>query len=179
MPLDPRTARRVCSATAPPTPAGSDRLQVGDGLPAQRKGRWLVRHGRYVTFQMAKVAIPRDLFADILRRIDRLGPPPAPARATTPRSYASPSTRSVRRDRRQKNAIPRHQRRQLVLNHPDQREDGRHSKANCTSSGFESHSTAWEGSIWGNPGDHRPESTTWRDSASIDTALQEARLCRT
>ena len=31
------------------------------------------------------------------------------------------------------------------------REDGRHSKANCTSSGFESHSTGWEGSIWGIP----------------------------
>ena len=48
-----------------------------------------------------------------------------------------------------KNAIPGHQRRQLVLNHPDRREDGRHSKANCTSSGFEPHSTGWEGSIWG------------------------------
>ena len=35
--------------------------------------------------------------------------------------------------------------------HPDRREDGRHSKANCTSSGFESHSTGWEGSIWGIP----------------------------
>ena len=50
-----------------------------------------------------------------------------------------------------KNAIPRHQRRQLVLNHPDRCEDGRHSKVNCTSSSFESHSTGWEGSIWGIP----------------------------
>ena len=50
-----------------------------------------------------------------------------------------------------KTAIPRHQRRQLVLNHPDRREDGCHSKANCTSSGFEPHSTDWEGSIWGIP----------------------------
>ena len=50
-----------------------------------------------------------------------------------------------------KNAIPRHQHRQLVLNHPDRREDGRHSKANYTSSGFEPHSTDWEGSIWGIP----------------------------
>ena len=39
----------------------------------------------------------------------------------------------------------------MVLNHPDRREDGRHSKANCTSSGFEPHSTGWEGSIWGIP----------------------------
>ena len=37
-----------------------------------------VRHGRYVTFQLAEVAVPRALFADILRRIDRLRPTPAP-----------------------------------------------------------------------------------------------------
>ncbi len=42
-------------------------------------GAKIVRHGRYVTFQMAVVAIPRDLFADILRRIDRLRPKPCPA----------------------------------------------------------------------------------------------------
>ena len=42
-------------------------------------GAKIVRHGRYVTFQLAKVAIPRSLFADILRRIDRLRPRPAPA----------------------------------------------------------------------------------------------------
>ena len=43
-----------------------------------RIGAKIVRHGRYVTFQLAEVAIPRDLFADILRRIDRLRPRPAP-----------------------------------------------------------------------------------------------------
>ncbi len=37
-------------------------------------GTKIVRHGRYVTFQLAEVAIPRTLFADILRRIDRLRP---------------------------------------------------------------------------------------------------------
>ncbi len=37
-------------------------------------GAKVVRHGRYVVFQMAEVAIPRELFADILRRIDRLRP---------------------------------------------------------------------------------------------------------
>jgi hypothetical protein len=31
-----------------------------------------MRHGRYVTFQMVEVAVRRDLFADILRRINRL-----------------------------------------------------------------------------------------------------------
>ncbi len=40
-----------------------------------------VRHGRYVTFQLAEVAIPRALFADILRLIDGLQPSPAPAQA--------------------------------------------------------------------------------------------------
>ena len=42
-------------------------------------GGKIVRHGRYVTFQMAEVAVPRALFADILRRIDRLRSKPAPA----------------------------------------------------------------------------------------------------
>ena len=42
-------------------------------------GAKIVRHGRYVIFQMAEVATPRHLFADILRRIDRLQPKPAPA----------------------------------------------------------------------------------------------------
>ena len=41
-------------------------------------GAKVVRHGRYITFQLAEVAIPRDLFADILRRIDRLRAKPVP-----------------------------------------------------------------------------------------------------
>ncbi len=41
-------------------------------------GAKVVRHGRYVTFQLAKVAIPRRLFAQILRLIDGLRPKPAP-----------------------------------------------------------------------------------------------------
>ena len=42
-------------------------------------GAKIIRHGRYVIFQMAEVAIPRDLFADILSRIDRLRLKPSPA----------------------------------------------------------------------------------------------------
>ena len=42
-------------------------------------GAKMVRYGRFVTFQMAEIAIPKDLFADILRRIDRLRPRPSPA----------------------------------------------------------------------------------------------------
>ncbi len=35
-------------------------------------GAKIVRHARYVTFQMAEVAVPRKLFREILRRIARL-----------------------------------------------------------------------------------------------------------
>ena len=35
-------------------------------------GARTVRHGRYVVSQLAEVAVPRALFAAILRRIDRL-----------------------------------------------------------------------------------------------------------
>jgi hypothetical protein len=42
-------------------------------------GARIVRHGRYVIFQLAEVAVPRTLFAEILRRIDRLRGPPVPA----------------------------------------------------------------------------------------------------
>ena len=41
-------------------------------------GAKVVRHGRYVTFQLAEVAVPRTLFAEILRLIDQLRPKPAP-----------------------------------------------------------------------------------------------------
>jgi hypothetical protein len=39
-------------------------------------GARIVRHGRYLVFQLAEVAVPRALFAAILRRIDRLRGPP-------------------------------------------------------------------------------------------------------
>jgi hypothetical protein len=44
-------------------------------------GARIVRHGSYVVFQLAEVAVPCALFADILRRIDglRLRSPPLPA----------------------------------------------------------------------------------------------------
>jgi hypothetical protein len=40
-------------------------------------GAKVVSHGRYVTFQMAEVAVPRQMFADILSLIARLRSPPA------------------------------------------------------------------------------------------------------
>ncbi len=44
-------------------------------------GAKVVRHGRYVTFQLAEVAVPRNLFREILRLIDKLRPSPTPALA--------------------------------------------------------------------------------------------------
>jgi hypothetical protein len=38
----------------------------------------VVSHGRYVAFQMAEVAIPRQMFQEILRLIAELRPQPAP-----------------------------------------------------------------------------------------------------
>ena len=35
-------------------------------------GAKVVAHSKYVTFQLAEVAVPRKLFAAILERIDRL-----------------------------------------------------------------------------------------------------------
>jgi hypothetical protein len=42
-------------------------------------GAKVVSHGRYIAFQMAQVAIPRDLFADILHLIAELRSLPDPA----------------------------------------------------------------------------------------------------
>lgn len=42
-------------------------------------GAKVVSHGGCLTFQMAEVAVPRQMFADILMLIARLRAPPAPA----------------------------------------------------------------------------------------------------
>ncbi len=39
-------------------------------------GAKVARHSKYVTFQMAEVAVPRELFDAILERIQRFGVPP-------------------------------------------------------------------------------------------------------
>src|SRR5262249_44289077 len=42
-------------------------------------GAKVIAHGRYLVFQMAEVAVPRELFGRLLNRIARLRPPdPAP-----------------------------------------------------------------------------------------------------
>jgi hypothetical protein len=42
-------------------------------------GARIVRHGRYLVFQLAEMAVPRAVFAGILRRIERLRGPPVAA----------------------------------------------------------------------------------------------------
>ncbi len=42
-------------------------------------GARVVRHGRYVTFQLAEVSVPKELFRKILSLIDDLRRRPAPA----------------------------------------------------------------------------------------------------
>ncbi len=42
-------------------------------------GAKVVRHGRYVTFQLAEVAVPRELFRKILSLFDDLRRRPVPA----------------------------------------------------------------------------------------------------
>ncbi len=42
-------------------------------------GAKVVRHGRYVTFQLAEVAVPLNLFQKILALIDDLRQKPVPA----------------------------------------------------------------------------------------------------
>jgi Transposase DDE domain group 1 len=44
-------------------------------------GAKIVSHGRYVVFQMAEVAISKNLFADILRMIGELRFPPVTSTA--------------------------------------------------------------------------------------------------
>ena len=41
-------------------------------------GAKVIRHGPYITFQLAEVAVPRNLFRKILRRVDELRRRPAP-----------------------------------------------------------------------------------------------------
>ena len=42
-------------------------------------GAKVVSHGRYTTFQMTEVAVPRQMFQEILMLIAQLRVPPAPA----------------------------------------------------------------------------------------------------
>jgi hypothetical protein len=84
--------RRQCRAAATPRPwpitsATSLPDPIKDwSLTSPREklikiGAKVVSHGRYFAFQMAEVAVPRMLFAEILRLIAELRPPPDAAPA--------------------------------------------------------------------------------------------------
>ena len=47
-------------------------------------GAKVVSHGRYIALQMAEVAIPRQMFQEILQLIAELWPKPPPGRRETP-----------------------------------------------------------------------------------------------
>jgi len=54
------------------------RLGATGSIPI-KIGAKIVTHARYVIFQIAEVAVPRDLFQEILRLIEGLRPRPVPA----------------------------------------------------------------------------------------------------
>ena len=62
--------------------SGSSTTKNRFSVPAKERhlvGVIFVSHGRYVTFQMAEVAVSRQMFQEILSLIARLRAPPAPA----------------------------------------------------------------------------------------------------
>ncbi len=63
--------------------ARTDQGLVADELKEKliKIGAKVIGHARYVAFQMAEVAIPRQMFQEILRLIAELRPQPPPAPA--------------------------------------------------------------------------------------------------
>ncbi len=61
-------------------------------------GAKVVRHGRTVTFQLAEVAIPKPLFAEILRLIDGLRTMPAKRKMVIGARFRSPTSLSILTD---------------------------------------------------------------------------------
>ncbi len=54
-------------------------VSIGAGTEENYQfGAKVVHHGRYITFQLAEVAVPRNLFREILRLIDGLRPASLP-----------------------------------------------------------------------------------------------------
>lgn len=66
-----RRARRA-------SPPSSRRTHRRQAWTTGATGARTVRHGRYVTFQMAEVAVSERMFEQILARIARLRAPPVP-----------------------------------------------------------------------------------------------------
>jgi hypothetical protein len=82
----PSTSCAVLQSRQFPAHAGDARTDQGPSLTSLKEklikiGAKVVSHGRYVAFQMAEVAIPRQVFQEILRLIAELRPQPPPAPA--------------------------------------------------------------------------------------------------
>ena len=67
--------RRTCKHLRRLRSDQSEQDRIGE-LPASSAAAKVTRHAKYVTFQLAEVAVPRKLFAAILDRIARLAIPP-------------------------------------------------------------------------------------------------------
>ena len=51
---------------------GCFRVQFNRRIKLEFHGAKVVHHARYITFQMAEVAIPREMFRTMLKRVERL-----------------------------------------------------------------------------------------------------------
>jgi hypothetical protein len=83
-PLSPPTDHEILGKTEPTVQKFFGRKNFKESGMKEKLikiGAKVVSHGRYVAFQMAEVAIPRQMFQEILRLIAELRPqrPPAPA----------------------------------------------------------------------------------------------------
>jgi hypothetical protein len=74
-----RPFRRTCTLATPEPIKDWSLTSLRERLI--KIGAKIISHDRYVAFQMAEVAIPRQLFAAILRLIAELRPPPDPSSA--------------------------------------------------------------------------------------------------
>lgn len=62
----------VFNLIVPPFKTRGDKpLELSRVIQVKMGGR-IVRHARHILFQLAEVAVPRDLFAHILERVNRL-----------------------------------------------------------------------------------------------------------
>ena len=73
----------VCVTRRPPRSEGTTTTGGRDALGIRREreklikiGAKVIRHAKYVTFQMAEVAVPRRLYRVILERIRRFAKTP-------------------------------------------------------------------------------------------------------
>jgi len=78
-PGERRRREKHATPLTPPSPRqGGERERNASALMQNalvKIGAKVVAHARYVAFQMAEVAIPRNVFADVLRLIAELRPP--------------------------------------------------------------------------------------------------------